>query len=129
MSGTSCSGNMKDEFSNAKSHYNPNNCIHPFHIGDLPPLIENSGYAYMNVLIQKFNIKEIIGKAVIIHDMPDDFATQPSRKFRNKNCLWKNRVISIFHSQFHNICNDIFSFLYLLAKTLDLILVLQMLYI
>ena len=32
----------------------------------------------MNVLIGKFQIKDIIGKAIIVHDMPDDFTTQPS---------------------------------------------------
>ncbi len=76
--GTSCTGNTNDEFANAKSHLNPNNCPHPFHIGDLPPLIENDGFAYMSVLINKFKIKDIIGKVVIIHDSPDDFTTQPS---------------------------------------------------
>lgn len=30
--GTSCTGNTEDEFANAKSHLNPNNCPHPFHI-------------------------------------------------------------------------------------------------
>lgn len=74
--GTSCTGNLTDEFANAKSHLNPTNCPHPFHIGDLPPLIENNGYAYMSVLINKFKIKDIIGKVVIIHDSPDDFNTR-----------------------------------------------------
>lgn len=86
--GSSCTGNANDEFANAKSHLNLTNCPHPFHIGDLPPLIENNGYAYMSVLINKFKLKDIIGKVVIIHDMPDDFTSQPSRKFWNKNCLW-----------------------------------------
>lgn len=76
--GTSCTGNLTDEFANAKSHLNSTNCPHPFHIGDLPPLIENNGYAYMTVLINKFKIKDILGKVVIIHDSPDDFTTQPS---------------------------------------------------
>ncbi len=76
--GTSCTGNSEDEFANAKTHLNPTNCPHPFHIGDLPPLIENNGYAYMSVLINKFKIKDILGKVIIIHDMPDDFTTQPS---------------------------------------------------
>lgn len=76
--GTSCTGNSEDEFANAKTHLNPTNCPHPFHIGDLPPLIENNGYSYMSVLINKFKIKDIIGKVIIIHDMPDDFTTQPS---------------------------------------------------
>lgn len=76
--GTSCTGNLEDEFANAKTHYNPTNCPHPFHAGDLPPLIENNGYSYMSVLINKFKIQDIIGKVVIIHDMPDDFTSQPS---------------------------------------------------
>ena len=54
MSGTSCMGNLEDDFANAKSHYNPNNCPHPFHVGDLPPLIENNGYAYMSFLLNFF---------------------------------------------------------------------------
>lgn len=77
-SGSECSGNMEDKFANAGVHYNPNNCAHPFHVGDLPPLIENDGYAYMSVLINKFKISDIKGKVIIIHDMPDDFTTQPS---------------------------------------------------
>ena len=78
MNGTSCTGNSEDEFANAKAHYNPTKCPHPYHSGDLPPLIENNGDCYMCVLINKFKIKDIIGKVVIIHDMPDDFTTQPS---------------------------------------------------
>ncbi len=76
--GSSCTGNVNDEFANAKSHLNPSDCPHPFHIGDLPPLIENNGYAYMSVLLSKFKVKDIIGKVIIIHDSPDDFTTQPS---------------------------------------------------
>ena len=78
MNGTSCSGNGEDEFFDAKSHLNPNDCPHPYHIGDLPPLIENNGYAYMSVLLNKFNLSDILGKGIIIHDMPDDFTSQPS---------------------------------------------------
>ena len=76
--GNSCTGNLEDEFSNVKMHYNSTNCPHPLHVGDLPPLLENNGYAYMSVLVNKFKISNIIGKTVIIHDMPDDFTTQPS---------------------------------------------------
>ena len=85
--GTSCTGNLKDEFANSKGHLNPTNCHHPFHVGDLPPLIENNGYAYMSVLINKFKIKDIIGKVIIIHDSPDDFTNQPSLKLCDKNLL------------------------------------------
>ncbi|MCI8273309.1 MAG: superoxide dismutase family protein [Clostridia bacterium] len=76
--GNSCTGNSNDEFANAKSHLSLTDCPHPFHSGDLPPLIENNGHAYMSVLINKFKIKDIIGKVIIIHDSPDDFTTQPS---------------------------------------------------
>lgn len=76
--GTSCTGNSNDEFANAKAHYNPKNCPHPYHAGDLPPLIENNGYSYMSVFLNKFKVKDIIGKVIIIHDMPDDLTTQPS---------------------------------------------------
>ena len=76
--GSSCSGNKEDEFADVGMHYTPTNCLHPFHIGDLPPLLENNGYAYMSVLINKFKIKDILGKTIIIHDKPDDFTTQPS---------------------------------------------------
>jgi len=82
--GSSCTGNKEDEFSDVGMHYNPTNCLHPFHSGDLPPLLENDGYAYMRVLINKFKIKDIIGKTVIIHDTPDDFTTQPSGNSGNK---------------------------------------------
>lgn len=78
MNGGSCSGDAEDEFANAKAHFNPESCPHPFHIGDLPPLIESDGYAYMSILLSKLKISELIGKVVIIHDMPDDFTTQPS---------------------------------------------------
>ena len=71
-------GNAEDEFANAGSHYNPTNCLHPYHAGDLPPLIENNGHAYMSVLLNNFKIKDIIGKVVIIHDSTDDFKSQPS---------------------------------------------------
>ena len=76
--GTSCSGNAEDEFANAGTHLNPNNCPHPYHIGDLPPIIENDGYVYMSILLNKFKIDDILGKVIIIHDSPDDFTSQPS---------------------------------------------------
>ena len=76
--GNSCSGTVEDKFANVGGHFNPTNCPHPFHVGDLPPLIESDGSAYMSVMIGKFRLRDIIGRAVIIHDMPDDFTSQPS---------------------------------------------------
>ncbi len=77
--GTSCTGNEDDPFADAKSHYNPNNCPHPHHAGDLPPLFGNSGgYAFLSFLTDRFALNDVIGKTIIIHSNPDDFTTQPS---------------------------------------------------
>ena len=59
--GTSCTGNEEDEFADAKMHYNPTNCEHPYHVGDLPPLLENNGYAFMKVLVNKIGNNKIKG--------------------------------------------------------------------
>lgn len=79
-----CSGTIADPFSNVGTHYNPDNCIHPNHAGDLEPLFENNGYAYYSFITNRFSIDEIIGRSVIIHDDPDDFTTQPSGNSGNK---------------------------------------------
>lgn len=76
--GTSCTGNSEDPFADADGHYNPHDCPHPYHAGDLPPLFGNHGYAYMSVLTDRFTVRDIIGKVIIIHKQVDDFTTQPS---------------------------------------------------
>lgn len=76
--GTSCTGNADDPFADTKGHYNPSKCDHPNHAGDMPPLFGCNGYAYLSFVTDRFSIDEIIGKTVVIHDMPDDFKTQPS---------------------------------------------------
>jgi len=76
--GKSCTGNASNPFADALGHYNPNNCPHPQHAGDLPPLFGNNGYAFNAVLTDRFSIAEVMGRAVIIHRNPDDFTTQPS---------------------------------------------------
>lgn len=77
-SGSACSGNETDLFANAQGHYNPENCPHPYHAGDLPPLFGNHGYAFAAFLTDRFSAKEILGKTVILHGSPDDFTTQPA---------------------------------------------------
>lgn len=76
--GDDCSGNMSDPFADAMAHYNPDNCEHPAHTGDLPPLFGNDGYAFSAFLTDKFCACEVIGRTIIIHRNPDDFTTQPS---------------------------------------------------
>lgn len=52
---------------------------HPYHAGNLPPIFSDSdGYAAMEVYIGKALISDYSGKPIILHDMPDDFSTQPS---------------------------------------------------
>ncbi len=67
-----------DAFPNSHTHYNPHNCPHPYHAGDMPPLFGSNGYAFLTFVTSRFTVNEIIGKTVIIHSSPDDFSTQPS---------------------------------------------------
>lgn len=76
--GTKCTGNSKDEFADVGSHFSTNNCSHPYHSGDMPPIFGNDGYAYMSFFTNRFNLSEIIGKSVIIHSNTDDLTSQPS---------------------------------------------------
>ena len=76
--GAPCTGTAADQFANAGGHYNPHGCEHPWHAGDLPPLFENRGQAFMVFLTDRFTVRDIIGRTVIIHDMPDNFTSQPS---------------------------------------------------
>jgi len=76
--GGSCTGTNADPFADVGPHYNPLRCAHPRHAGDLPPLIENQGEAFMLVILNSFTIQEVIGRSLIIHASPDDFTTQPT---------------------------------------------------
>ncbi len=79
-----CSGNDEDPFASVMGHYNPGNCPHPYHAGDLPPLLGANGRAVSVFLTDRFTVKEITGRAVIIHDSPDDFKSQPAGDSGNK---------------------------------------------
>ena len=76
--GEKCSGNKNDPFADANGHFNPDNCPHPYHAGDLPPLFSVNGKAFSVFLTDRFTVKEIMGRAIIIHSRPDDFMTQPA---------------------------------------------------
>jgi Cu-Zn family superoxide dismutase len=92
--GGSCSGNSIDPFSETGGHYNPDNCPHPFHAGDLPPLFADKGYAWYAFLTQRFDVIEIIGKTVVIHSQPDDFTSQPSGNSGDKLACGKIAPVS-----------------------------------
>lgn len=76
--GSTCMGNSEDPFADVGMHFNPNNCQHPHHAGDLPPLFGNDGLAFQSVLTNRFSVNQIIGHTIVIHGAPDDFVTQPS---------------------------------------------------
>ena len=76
--GSQCTGNTDDPFADTGKHYNPNQCPHPEHAGDLPPLFGNQGYAFMAVFTNRFSVDDIVNRTILIHSAPDDFTTQPS---------------------------------------------------
>lgn len=71
-------GDCSDNFSKAGGHYGAPGSLHPNHAGDMPPLLANQGYAWTAFYDKRFTIEDILGRAVIIHQNPDDFHTQPS---------------------------------------------------
>ena len=74
--GGACTG---DGFADTGGHYNPAGADHPCHAGDLPPLFATGGgRAELRVLTDRFSVREIIGRTVVIHSGPDDFTTQPA---------------------------------------------------
>lgn len=76
------------DFKSAGDHYNPGSRPHAGpaasmkHVGDLGNLVaDKNGVAKTEVVIPKSDakdVKEFIGKAVIIHSKADDLATQPA---------------------------------------------------
>lgn len=73
--GSACSGM---DFSDTGGHFNPQNCPHPHHAGDLPPLFECGGRAFLAVMTDRFSIEDVVGRTVVIHSGPDDFTSQPA---------------------------------------------------
>lgn len=76
--GSTCTGNDEDPFADALIHYNPGDCQHPNHAGDLLPLWGNRGYAFEVFVTDRFQVEEIMGKTVIVHENRDDFSPDPS---------------------------------------------------
>ncbi len=82
QSGDCTVGDPNNPFQGSGGHYNPTDKEHPMHAGDLPPLLSNNGSKYgtsfLAVTTNRFTLRDIIGKSVIIHQNPDDFHTQPA---------------------------------------------------
>ncbi len=74
-----CAGGTPGEpFADTGAHYNPHQCWHPQHAGDLPPLMEEDGRAFLAVLAGQLTVREVLGRSVVLHTDPDDFHTQPA---------------------------------------------------
>lgn len=71
-------GDCSDNFMETGMHYNPTNAVHPYHLGDLPPLFNSNGFAYLVFYDSFLNLNDIIDRSLIIHETRDDFTTQPS---------------------------------------------------
>jgi Cu-Zn family superoxide dismutase len=71
-------GDPENPFQGAGGHWNPTNQPHGNHAGDMPVLFSNNGYAKMCFFTNAFIPDDVIGKAVIIHQNPDDYRSQPA---------------------------------------------------
>ena len=71
-------GDPKNPFQAAGGHYNPGNQPHGNHAGDFPVLFSNNGFARMTFFSNKFEVRDIIDRSVIIHQNPDDYRSQPA---------------------------------------------------
>ncbi|MPM96766.1 hypothetical protein SDC9_143931 [bioreactor metagenome] len=76
--GSCAVGNPEDPFMKAGGHWNPANQPHGNHAGDFPVLFSNNGRASMSLFTNKFKPDDVVGKAVIIHENPDDYRSQPA---------------------------------------------------
>jgi len=73
--GAACSG---VGFAATCGHYDPKGEPHPRHAGDLPSLLSCGGRAYLAVMTDRFSLKDVLGRTIVIHGMTDDFSSQPS---------------------------------------------------
>lgn len=71
-------GDIDEPFMSAGGHWNPYNQPHGNHAGDFPVLFSNNGIASMCFFTNKFSVNDVIGKAIIVHQNPDDYRTQPT---------------------------------------------------
>lgn len=71
-------GNCTNNFSETGMHYNPTKAVHPYHLGDLPPVLNSNGYAFMAFYDGYLELEKLIGRSVVIHGKRDDFTSQPS---------------------------------------------------
>lgn len=77
-------GDPTNPFQAAGEHWNPTNQPHGNHAGDFPVLFSNNGRAWMSFFTDKFQVTDVVGRSVIIHESPDDYRTQPAGAARKR---------------------------------------------
>lgn len=92
--GDSCTGDKEDPYKKAGSHFSLNDCLHPYHTGDLPPLFSNQGYAWSCVYTDKFSPDQIVNHTIIIHEKVDDFTSQPAGNAGKKIACGVIKILS-----------------------------------
>lgn len=65
-------------FHRAGPHYNPGLRPHPEHAGDLPVLLACGGRAFSLNYTGRFRPEQVLGRAVVLHALPDDYRSQPT---------------------------------------------------
>lgn len=76
--GNSCTGDAAEPFRDTGNHFNPTNQEHPFHVGDMPVIMGNRGTTWMKFFTDRFYPEDVVGRTVVIHDMADDYTSQPA---------------------------------------------------
>jgi len=65
-------------FVSAGGHFNPTGAIHGQHAGDMPALfVGTDGKASLVFTTDRFKPADIVGRAVIVHALPDNYANIP----------------------------------------------------
>jgi Cu/Zn superoxide dismutase len=80
--GGACTGEDGDpDFSLAEGHYgHDEDTAHGTHPGDLPSLYADAeGEAELSFATDRFTLEEIVGRTIIVHADPDNFANIPDR--------------------------------------------------
>lgn len=66
-------------FLSADGHFNPEGVPHGEHAGDMPiVLFTEAGRANLRFVTDRFDLDEIVGRAVMLHEKPDNYANVPT---------------------------------------------------
>ena len=67
-------------FTSALGHFNPSAAGHPGHAADMPVLLVNAnGTAEAQFVSDRYRLVDVIGRALIVHAGPDNYANIPTR--------------------------------------------------